>query len=1382
MKKLIFYFDVFLTLIFCSSTVFSSNEYFRSYNSGPWDFSSTWQMSLDSGRNWIPAYTTPRDTSGVITITHTVTIYVNVSADQLYVGGTISINDSKNLTILDGSGIDLTLNSGGTVSGAGNLKTQGTDITLQINSGSNFNVTLFVTFGNTTVFDGSGTKTSVLKGNVTVNSSATLSVRNGGYKIQANKSITNYGTITGLDSKFTMHGSTLINTGMINVTDFVFDTTTALSGYGTFTSNRIFIMGNGNVYLSGTNVTLSPMSYITISSNTTLNPNTRFLTLNSGKLIAEKFSTVSNSGTFMTKGTVDLVIRNGSNFDSPLKVNTGTTTAYDDEASHKIIFKRKISVDPGASLNIGGTGYYTQANDTVANYGTIGGDGATFIMRGSTLINLGAINPTNLIFDSLTSISGNATLGSFNGNNINIDSTGNVTLQNSLTFAPASEFNVYSGGVINPDSNALMFNSGTFILNNGAIVSGSGSSAGAFQIQGTVNFNFRTGATFNSAIIVKTGILNAYNTDPPNNLVFSNYLTVYPGAAMNCGYEVKVMQNITNNGNITGSGSTLITRGSAFVNNGSVTVSFLNFDTTTNLSGTGSYNCDSIEINSSGNVRLLDNTTFSPSGRFMLNTDAILNPMAHIFTLNSGELYQKSGSTISASGTFMTQGTVTLCIKNGSNFNAPLKVNSGTTTVLDDESPLPVVFNVTVTIDAGSTLNIHSGGYKIQTNRTLTNNGTISGPGSYLLVNCTSLINNGVINPAYMNFDTTTSLSGTGSYNVNQVNIIDSANLSILNNVTFTSSVINMQSGGALNPNSNTFTLINSTLTVFSGASVSASGIFQTEGTVTLLIKNGSSFSPALKINSGVTTCYDPGSPYTAIINGSISVDSSATLSVFGGGYTIAANSNIINNGTISGTGSYFRFYGSNLTNNGIISPSSFTFESGTHNLQGTGNWGTAGNILNNAAVSLASNHQMRSVNISSGGSFNLMTYKLSLTDSDPIINNGIFTDSNATVEYNGTSAQDISTTNVTYSNLRINNSAGTILTGSINISDSLNVILGDLDLNGWIIIISSTGYMTETSGNTVKGSSGYITTTQYLNAPSSLNPGGLGVVLTTAENLGYTEIRRGHAVQNGLSDLSSIARYFDINPEFNTELNAALVFKYDDSELNGIVERKMVLYRSTNSGTDWSPAGGTVNTTLNQITISGLSSFSRWSAGPIPSLIRLIVQGFYNIESDKMIMRDTVRAYLRNNEPPYNSVDSATAVIDSSSFRGSFLFDNADAGVYYIQVKHRNSVETWSKSGGENYIYGIQMTYNFTTDASQAYGGNMILSNTSPVRYSIYSGDVNQDGMIDLSDQLLIYNDASTFVTGYADSDLNGDYIVDLNDILIASNNAASFITVVSP
>ena len=188
-----------------------------------------------------------------------------------------------------------------------------------------------------------------------------------------------------------------------------------------------------------------------------------------------------------------------------------------------------------------------------------------------------------------------------------------------------------------------------------------------------------------------------------------------------------------------------------------------------------------------------------------------------------------------------------------------------------------------------------------------------------------------------------------------------------------------------------------------------------------------------------------------------------------------------------------------------------------------------------------------------------------------------------------------------------------------------------------------------------------------------------------------------------------------------------------------------------------------------------------KYSQTGLPMILNLTlyIQGFYNATSNNMV-NDTVRVYLKNNSSPYNTIDSSKGILNSSG-TGNLLFPNAVNGVnYYIQIKHRNSLETWSKTA-QTFVSN-SLTYNFTTSNTKAYGNNMINVDASPVGYAVYNGDVNKDGTIDLNDVLQTYNAANVFTSGYVVTDNNGDNIVDLNDILIAYNNSAAFVAVIRP
>ncbi len=1227
MSKLLSIISASMLLFVFTEISFSANERFRSITSGNWNATSTWEMSTNNGSTWFAATSTPTDTSGLIQIRYpnTVTVIVNVSADQISIdSGSVSVNTGIMLTIKDGSGDDLTVLRGGSVNGPGTVQTQGTLIGLQLKAGSNFNANLKVNSGVTVVYESTSPNISRLYGPVTVDSGATLSATQSGltaYILEFYGNLTNNGTLTSVGSSsktMRFKGAVMVNNGQVTTPIFGFDSTSTLSGSGSF-------------------------------------------------------------------------------------------------------------------------------------------------------------SPTNDLY---------------------IGATGNVTMLSNITFSTPADFYIATGGILNPNGFTANFTAGGFTLFSGATVVNSG----LFKTQNTVTLNIRGGSSFNAPLNVSSGTTAATDFSSPNIGRLYGPVTVDAGAILNAtqsgltGYSLEFYGNLTNNGTLTAAGTSskaMRFKGAVMVNNGQVTTPIFGFDSTSALSGSGSFSpSNDIYIGATGNVTMLSNITFSTPGDFYISTGGIMNPNGFTANFTSGGITLFSGSTILNSGLVKTQNTVTLNLRNGSSFLAPLNVNSGTTAATDFSSPNIGRLYGTVTVDAGATLSATESGltsYKLEIYGNLTNNGTLTSAGAsgkQMIFKGPAMVNNGTVNPANFIFDSTSTLSGSGPITSAVTSINANRSVTLLSDMTFTPSS-GLYIAGTLNPNGFTVNLTSGGLELFNGATITNSGLFKTQNTVSLNLRNGSSFLAPLNVNTGSTAATDFSSPNIGRLYGPVTIDTGATLSATLSGltsYKLEFYGNVTNNGTMTSFGSSGKtmtYKGITFVNNGVVSVSTCNLDTNII-LSGTGSFTTHANIIAGRSVTLTTNHQFSSVGINTGSTFSIGSNTVKFTASNPIIQNGTFNNVGSKIEYNGTALQSVSVTNINYYTLRINNPAGATLLGNITIPDTLSVILGDLNLNGRIITLNPTAYMTETPGNVVFGTTGYITTTRDINSPSSLNVAGMGAVLTQASNLGTTEVRRGHTVQTGLNGGTSIKRYYDITPTNNTGLNATLVYKFDNSELNGKPKPSLKLFKSTNSGSTWLFMGGTVNILTDQITITGLTSFSRWSAdsSKVSAAIGMIQEGFYNIATNNLNMTDTVRGYLRNATTPYSVVDSAVGLLDSLTFKSALQFNNASSGSYYIQLKHRNSLETWSKNP-VNYIQDSTLNYDFTFAATQAFGNNEILKGT---KYCLYSGDVTQDGFIDLTDVLLINNNATSFLTGYVVTDVNGNMIVDLTDVLIAYNNSINFVTRKTP
>lgn len=199
------------------------------------------------------------------------------------------------------------------------------------------------------------------------------------------------------------------------------------------------------------------------------------------------------------------------------------------------------------------------------------------------------------------------------------------------------------------------------------------------------------------------------------------------------------------------------------------------------------------------------------------------------------------------------------------------------------------------------------------------------------------------------------------------------------------------------------------------------------------------------------------------------------------------------------------------------------------------------------------------------------------------------------------------------------------------------------------------------------------------------------------------------------------------------------------------------------------------------QISINGTFTGGGTFCGGAAYVLNLTayIQGFYNASTGLSVM-DTVTVYLRSVTAPYAKAESAKSTL-SPSGTGIFIFSNAvNVTDYYIVLKHRNSIETWSSAG--IMFTANSAVYNFTASAGQAFGSNMIMTDTSPVRFGIYGGDVDQDGATDVSDIINIFNDVNNFLTGYIQTDVTGDNFADATDLVIAYNNSINFVSVVSP
>ncbi|MEO8664677.1 MAG: CHRD domain-containing protein [Ignavibacteria bacterium] len=173
---------------------------------------------------------------------------------------------------------------------------------------------------------------------------------------------------------------------------------------------------------------------------------------------------------------------------------------------------------------------------------------------------------------------------------------------------------------------------------------------------------------------------------------------------------------------------------------------------------------------------------------------------------------------------------------------------------------------------------------------------------------------------------------------------------------------------------------------------------------------------------------------------------------------------------------------------------------------------------------------------------------------------------------------------------------------------------------------------------------------------------------------------------------------------------------------------------------------------------------------------LTFLIEGFYNDVSNIMV-GDTVTVNIRNSTTPFAIIEGAKGFLNSSGQTSINYTLPANDTPYYLQVMHRNSIQTWS--GLTPSFTANALSYDFTSSNTQAFGNNLRLKGT---RYCGFSADVNQDGFVNLNDIILTSNNAINFVNGYVVSDVNGDNLTNLNDIIIAFNNSIGFVKAIVP
>ncbi|NVO18690.1 MAG: Ig-like domain-containing protein [Bacteroidetes bacterium] len=207
----------------------------------------------------------------------------------------------------------------------------------------------------------------------------------------------------------------------------------------------------------------------------------------------------------------------------------------------------------------------------------------------------------------------------------------------------------------------------------------------------------------------------------------------------------------------------------------------------------------------------------------------------------------------------------------------------------------------------------------------------------------------------------------------------------------------------------------------------------------------------------------------------------------------------------------------------------------------------------------------------------------------------------------------------------------------------------------------------------------------------------------------------------------------------------------------------------------------GNGNSSLLAVTVTG---------GTKTLNLSVMLEGLYNTSTSLMnqaqnstgnqfpgLVADKITVEIRQNSSPYTLVQSFGNINLLTNGSSTLSVPVIYSGSYYIVIRHRNSIETWS--GLPVSFSPGTVNYNFSNAATQAFGNN--LKQVGSI-YLIYGGDANQDGVVDGSDMAAIDNASTMLLSGYNSEDINGDGIVDGSDMAIIDNNSTAIIQAQKP
>lgn len=192
---------------------------------------------------------------------------------------------------------------------------------------------------------------------------------------------------------------------------------------------------------------------------------------------------------------------------------------------------------------------------------------------------------------------------------------------------------------------------------------------------------------------------------------------------------------------------------------------------------------------------------------------------------------------------------------------------------------------------------------------------------------------------------------------------------------------------------------------------------------------------------------------------------------------------------------------------------------------------------------------------------------------------------------------------------------------------------------------------------------------------------------------------------------------------------------------------------------------------------------------------LKLFLEGLYNTETLRMNKAKDYTGGAVVDKFEGTVAEQITVELHLSTSYGTIVYSDAHVnlntdgtatvaispaltGSCYVAIKTRNHIET--VSANTISLADLNITCDFTSAATQAYGSNMRLLSTGV--YGLFAGDVNQDGVVNGNDRSQVNGAVINIATGYLDVDVDGNGVVNGNDRSMANGNVIRIIQSMHP